>query len=152
MSEIQERLQKLNIQLPPAVKPVGAYAPAVVTGNLVFVSGQLPMRDGKLQYTGKVGRDLDVEAGRKAAELCFLNVLAALGTVGLPLEAVKQVVRLVGHVQSAEGFCDQPQVINSASELCRRIFGERGVHSRAALGAFALPLNAAVELEAIFEV
>lgn len=148
------RLQELGLVIPAAPKPQGSYVPAVRTGNLVYVAGQLPMRDGKLVQNGKgkVGRDLDVEAGQEAARICFLNVLAALGSAGITLDQVTRVVRLGGFVQCVDGFSEQPKVVNGASDLCHALFGEIGRHARAAVGVNALPLDAAVEIEALFEV
>jgi enamine deaminase RidA (YjgF/YER057c/UK114 family) len=152
MSTIAERLESLGYGLPPAPKPQGSYVPAVRTGNLVFIAGQLPLRDGRLIYKGKVGKDLDLEAGREASRICFLNALAALGSIGLSPDQVTRVVRLGGFVQCVDGFADQPKVLNGASDLCQALFGDRGLHARAAVGVQALPLDAAVEVEALFEV
>lgn len=152
MEDIRARLAALGLTLPPPPKPQGSYVPAVRTGNLVFVSGQLPMRDGKVAFTGRVGHDLDMAQGQEAAGLCFLNALAALETAGSSAEKVTRVIRLGAFVQCREGFSEQPKVVNGASDLCRALFGERGLHARAAVGVNALPLNAAVELEALFEV
>ena len=152
MSEIAARLESLGLLLPPPPMPQGSYVSALRTGNLIFISGQLPMRDGRLQFKGKLGRDLDIGQGQEAARLCFLNVLAALAFTGIPLDQVARVVRLGGFVQCVEGFADQPKVLNGASDLCRDLFGEKGAHVRAAVGVHALPLDAAVELEALFEV
>ncbi len=149
---IADRLRELDITLPPAPKPVAAYVPAVRTGNLLFISGQLPTAEGKLQCTGKVGAEVSPEDGYAAARLAAINALAvAHGELG-SLERVTRVVRVMGHVASAPGFTGQPAVINGASELLVAIFGERGRHSRAALGAAELPLGAAVEVEMILEV
>ncbi|MDB5049763.1 MAG: putative endoribonuclease family [Fibrobacteres bacterium] len=152
MEGILKRLQDLGLHLPPAPKAQGSYVPAVRTGNLVFVSGQLPMRDGQLVYKGKVGRDLDVEKAQDAARICFLNALAALVSISVDPDQVTRVVRLGGFVQCVDGFADQPKVVNGASDLCRAIFGEAGAHARAAVGVNALPLDAPVEIEALFEV
>lgn len=152
MSTASERLRTLGYSLPPGPAPQGSYVPAVRTGNLVYVAGQLPMRDGQVVYKGKVGRDLGLEEGREAARLCFLNALAALGSIGLSPDQVTQVVRLGGFVQCQDGFADQPKVINGASDLCQSLFGDRGRHARASVGVNALPLDAAVEIEALFEV
>jgi enamine deaminase RidA (YjgF/YER057c/UK114 family) len=149
--DITARLEALGLSLPPVPKPQGSYVPAVRSGNLVFVAGQLPIREGKLTCAGKVGRDVGLDEARAAARLCFLNALAALAYAADPAK-VTRVVRLGGFVQSAEGFFDQPQVLNGASELAKEIFGEAGAHARAAVGVNALPLNAAVELETVFEV
>jgi enamine deaminase RidA (YjgF/YER057c/UK114 family) len=152
MQDIVKRLEALGLKLPPAPKPQGSYVPAVRTGNLVFVAGQLPMRDGQLLYKGKVGRDLDVETAQEAARICFLNLLAALGSAGVSPDQVTRVVRLGGFVQCIDGFSEQPKVVNGASDLCQAVFGEIGRHARAAVGVNALPLDAAVEIDAVFEV
>lgn len=152
MESIGKRLAALGLSLPPTPKPQGSYVPAVRTGNLVFVAGQLPMREGKLVYQGKVGVEVDMEQARDAARICFLNALAALASTGVSPDKVTRVIRLGGFVQCTDGFADQPKVINGASDLCRELFGEAGAHARAAVGVNALPLNAPVEIEALFEV
>ncbi|HKP97646.1 MAG TPA: RidA family protein [Fibrobacteria bacterium] len=152
MEGIEKRLEALGFRLPPIPKPQGSYVPAVRTGNLVFVSGQLPMRDGQLVHKGKVGKDLDLEKAQDAARICFLNILAALASTGVHPDQVTRVIRLGGFVQCVDGFPEQPKVINGASDLCRAVFGEAGAHARAAVGVNALPLDAAVEIEALFEV
>ncbi|MEO6095736.1 MAG: RidA family protein [Fibrobacteria bacterium] len=152
MQDIGKRLETLGLKLPPTPKPQGSYVPAVRAGNLVFVSGQLPMRDGQLAYKGKVGRDLDVAQAREAARICFLNLLAAMGAAGVSPDQVTRVVRMGGFVQCVDGFSEQPKVINGASDLCQELFGEIGRHARAAVGVNALPLDAAVEIDAVFEV
>jgi enamine deaminase RidA (YjgF/YER057c/UK114 family) len=152
MQSIEDRLKELGLRMPDAPKPQGSYVPAVRTGNLIYVAGQLPMRDGRLLYKGKVGRDLDMEAAQDAARICFLNALAALAFVGVAPGQVTRVVRLGGFVQCADGFAEQPKVINGASDLCHALFGDIGRHARAAVGVNALPLDAAVEIEALFEV
>ena len=149
--DIAARLAALGLSLPPVPKPQGSYVPAVRTGNLGYVAGQLPMRDGKLACAGKVGKDVELAAAQEAARLCFLNSLAALAFAADPSK-VTRVVRLGGFVQCVDGYADQPKVINGASDLCRAIFGEAGAHARAAVGVNALPLDAAVEIEALFEV
>lgn len=152
MSTIAERLESLGLKVPASPKPQGSYIPAVRTGNLVFVAGQLPMRDGQLLFKGKVGRDLDVEKAQEAARICFLNSLAALGSAGVRPEQVTRVVRLGGFVQCVDGFSEQPKVINGASDLCQAVFGEIGRHARVSVGVNALPLDAPVEIEVLFEV
>ncbi len=152
MAGMEKRLEELGLSMPATPKPQGSYVPAVRTGNLVFVAGQLPIRDGKLVHKGKVGRDLDVEAAQDAARICFLNVLAALGFAGVTPDQVTRVVRLGGFVQCVDGFSEQPKVLNGASDLCQALFGDIGRHARAAVGVNALPLDAAVEIEALFEV
>ncbi len=151
--QLAKRLESLGLEIPPAPKPVGSYVPAVRTGNLVFVSGQLPMRDGVLAYTGRVGEDVEVAQAQGAAQLCFLNALAALGSLpDCGPASIVRVVKLTGFVQCAQGFTQQSQVLNGASDLSHKLFGDAGVHSRAAVGVYALPLNAPVEVEAVFEV
>jgi len=146
-----DKLKSLGLELPASPKPQGWYVPIVRTGNLVFVSGQLPIRNGQVTVCGKVGESLTVEEGHGAARLCLLNVLAALEGNGCPLDSIVRAVKLTGFVQSSPDFHDQPKVLNAASELLTEIFGDAGRHARAAVGAAALPLNAAVEIEAIFE-
>lgn len=149
---IADRLTELGVTLPSPPKPVAAYVPAVRTGNLLFISGQLPSEDGKVTYTGKVPVDVSQDDAYAAARLAVINALAvAQGEIG-SLDRVTRVVRVMGHVASAPGFTGQPAVINGASELLGEIFGERGRHSRAALGAAELPLGACVEVEMILEV
>ncbi len=148
---IAERLQELGIALPPAPKPVAIYVPAVRSGNLLFISGQLPLADGKLLQTGKLGAEVEVERGKAAARQATLNALAIAQDALGSLDAVTRVVRLVCHVASAPGFMDQHLVANGASELLGNIFGEPGRHARLALGAAELPLNAPVEVELILE-
>ncbi|HYH24706.1 MAG TPA: RidA family protein [Blastococcus sp.] len=144
------RLAELGIRLPPVASPVAAYVPAVRSGSLVFTSGQLPFVDGGLRRTGKVGGSVDVEAAAADAKLCALNALAAIDEL-VGLDSVARVVRVVGYVASAEGFTGQPRVINGASELLGRIFGEAGQHARSAVGVAELPLGAPVEVELTVE-
>lgn len=147
-----QRLSQLGIQLPAPPKPVATYIPAVQVGGLLFLSGMIPFRDGKLALEGKLGRDLTLDQGAEAARLALLNALAVIRNEFGTLDRVKQVVRLVGYVASAEGFVQQPAVMNGASDLLVAIFGEKGRHARVALGAAELPLNAPVELELIVQV
>ncbi|HSA61614.1 MAG TPA: RidA family protein [Nitrospiraceae bacterium] len=148
----EEQLKELGIELPQAPKPVATYIPAVRAGNLLFLSGVLPTQNGQLIYAGKLGRDLTVEQGMQAAKTAVLNALAIakqeLGT----LDRITRVVKVVGHVASAEGFTDQPQVLNGASDLLVEIFGDAGRHARVAIGAAELPRRAAVEIEVILAV
>lgn len=148
---IEERLQELGIRLPPAPKPVAAYVPAVRSGALLFISGQLPTENGQLLFPGKVPEAVSVEDATQAARAAALNALAAAKAALGSLDTVSRVVRVIGHVASSPGFTMQPAVINGASELLLQIFGERGRHSRAALGAAELPLGACVEVEMILE-
>lgn len=149
--DIAARLRELGLALPPVPKPQGSYVPSVRSGNLVFVAGQLPMREGKLACAGKVGLDVGLDQAKEAARLCFLNALAALAYSADP-STVTRVIRLGGFVQCVDGFAEQPLVVNGASDLCREIFGEAGAHARVSVGANALPLNAAVEIEVLFEI
>jgi enamine deaminase RidA (YjgF/YER057c/UK114 family) len=152
-SRIAAKLAELGIALPPAQPPLAAYVPFVVTGNLVVISGQLPMAGGKLAVAGKLGESVALEQGQEAARLCLLNVLAHLNTAcGGDLDRVARIVRLGGFVACAPGFTQHPAVINGASELAVAIFGEAGRHARAAVGVASLPLDAAVELEALVEI
>lgn len=145
------RLAELGLTLPKAVPPVAAYVPAVQSGNLVYVSGQLPMADGKLLATGRVGAGVSPEQAVDLAQRCALNALAAVEAL-VGLERVVKVVKLTGFVASAEGFTGQPAVINGASELFGAVFGEAGRHARSAVGVAELPLGAPVEVELIVEV
>jgi enamine deaminase RidA (YjgF/YER057c/UK114 family) len=145
------RLSELGIELPKVATPVATYVPAVHTGNLVYTSGQLPVDDGKLVLTGKVGDHLTPEEGRILARTCALNALAAVDAL-VGIDAVTRVVKVVGFVASADGFTGQPGVVNGASELFAEVFGDAGAHARSAVGVAELPLDAPVEVEVIFEV
>ncbi len=148
----EARLTELKITLPPAPKPVASYVPAVQAGELLFLSGTGPFKDGKIVFTGKLGKDLTVEQGYEAAKLTILNALAIAKQELGSLDRITRVVRMSGHVASAAGFTQQPAVLNGASDLLVEIFGEAGRHARLALGAAELPLNMAVELELILQV
>lgn len=154
MSEtIASRLADRGIELPEAAAPAANYLPYVQTGNAVYISGQLPLKDGKLVATGLCGKDVDTEAGAKAAEICAINILAqAKAALGGDLEKVARVVKITGFVASTPDFAEQHLVLNGASNLIADILGEPGKHARAAVGVASLPLNAAVEIEAIIEV
>ncbi|MGB9225126.1 RidA family protein [Mycobacterium sp.] len=145
------RLKEQGIELPELVAPLAAYVPAVRTGNLVYTAGQLPFVHGKLPVTGKVGLDVTPEVGKTLARVCALNALAAVDSL-VGLDAVTQVVKVVGFVASAPGFHGQPSVINGASELLAEVFGDSGRHARSAVGVAELPLDAPVEVELIVEV
>jgi len=146
-------LAELGLTLPAAPKPVAAYVPAVRSGNLIYVSGQLPFRDGALTVTGPVPSACSIELAQDAARQCVLNGLAVVADqLGGDLSRVVRVVRVGAFVQSDVGFTEQPKVANGASELLQRIFGEAGRHARAAVGTNALPLGASVEVEFLFEV
>jgi enamine deaminase RidA (YjgF/YER057c/UK114 family) len=145
------KLAELGLSLPDVVAPVASYVPAVQSGKQVFVSGQLPIADGKLLATGKVGNGISPEHAKDLAERCALNALAAIDSL-VGLENVVKVVKVVGFVASAEGFDGQPAVINGASELFLAVFGEAGRHARSAVGVAELPRSAPVEVEVIIEV
>jgi enamine deaminase RidA (YjgF/YER057c/UK114 family) len=145
------RLKELGIELPVVVRPLGSYVPAVRTGNLVYTSGQLPMQDGKLVQSGKVGVEVAPEHGEELARICALNALAAIDSLA-GIDSVTKVVKVVGFVASAAGFNGQPGVINGASDLLADVFGEAGVHARSAVGVAELPLDAPVEVELVVEV
>ena len=152
MAGAEARLQQLGITLNPPATPLGAYVPTVRSGNLVFVSGTLPVVGGKPVSTGKLGGEVSVEEGKLAARQAAINALGSLkGEIG-SLDRVTRIVRVEGHVASAPGFTDQAQVVNGASELLAEVFGEAGKHTRLALGSAELPLNAPIELALIAEV
>ncbi|MEO5340392.1 MAG: RidA family protein [Magnetococcus sp. MYC-9] len=151
MHSIEERLDALGLVLPVPPTPVGAYVPYVVVGPLVFISGQLPLEGGVVKYTGRLGDEVDVVAGREAARLCAVNALAHLrAACGGEWQRVAGCVRLGGFVASVSTFFDQASVMNGASELIAELLGESGRHARFAVGVSVLPLNASVELEALF--
>lgn len=150
--EIEKRIRSLGLELPDVPKPVASYVPAVRSGNYIFTSGQIPFVKGELKYKGKVGRDLTLEEGYECAKVTVLNCLAAIKSVIDDLDQIKQVVRVTGFINSAPGFQDQPKVLNGASDLLVEIFGERGKHSRLALGTSELPLGAAIEIDLIVEI
>jgi len=147
----EEKLRALGLELPPAPKPVGSYVPAVRSGNLVFVSGQLPMKDGELMTQGHVGGEVALDEARQCARQAALNALAAVAAELGGLKHVARIVRVTGYVASAPGFTEQAKVLNAASELLAEVFGEAGRHSRIAVGAAELPLGAPVELELVIE-
>jgi enamine deaminase RidA (YjgF/YER057c/UK114 family) len=148
---IAKRLAERGIELPMPPAPVASYVPAVRTGNLLFVSGQVSIQGGKVM-AGKVGRDLDLEAAQGAARVCALNIVAQARAALGDLDHIKRCVKLTGFVNAEPDFTDHPKVINGASDLMVEVFGEAGKHARAAVGAPSLPLGAAVEIEAIFEI
>ena len=148
----EHKLTQLGIELPSPPQPVATYVPAVQAGDLLFLSGVIPFRDGKLVLAGKLGADLTVEQGYEAARIALLNALAIVRKELGTLDRVKRVVRMVGHVASADGFVQQPAVVNGASDLLVKIFDDAGRHARVAVGAAELPLNAPVELEIILQV
>ena len=151
-SDINDIIKELGIELPQLPKPVFSYVPGVITGKLIYVSGQTPTKDGELVYKGKVGGELKVEEGYEAAKLAAVNCVAELKLVLGDLNRVVRIVNLSGYVASAEGFVQQPAVVNGASDLIVKIWGEQGKHSRKAIGVSELPGGAPVEIELIAEI
>ncbi len=148
----EARLAELGLDLPAAPRPVASYVPAVVSGNLVFLAGQVPMADGVLLWKGKVGAELDADAGADAARRCALQALAVLRDALGSLGRVRRIVKLSVFVASAPGFSEQPRVANGASDLLAEVFGEAGRHARTAVGVPELPLGAPVEVELVAEI
>lgn len=151
-SSPEQRLAELGLTLPSESAPLASYVPAVRTGNLVFTSGQLPRLDGELAATGKVGAEVDPEQAKELAATCALNALAAVKAEIGDLTRVRRVVKVVGFVASAPDFSGQPGVVNGASDLLGKVFGDAGVHARSAVGVAVLPLDSPVEVEIIVEV
>ncbi len=151
-ARVEDRLKKLGIELAEPPRPVGAYVPAVLTGRHIYVSGQLPLRGGELAFRGKVGAELTLEQGIEASRLAAINSVSVLKNYLSDLDRVRRIIKVTGHIACAEGFHQQAQVLNGASELYFQVFGESGRHARAALGAFELPLGAPVEIELIAEI
>jgi enamine deaminase RidA (YjgF/YER057c/UK114 family) len=150
--EIEARLKALDLALPEAKTAIGSYVPFLHLGGQLFVSGQLPLEDGKVAVVGKLGADLDLGQGQAAARLCAINILAQAKAALRDLDRIVQLLRLNGFVNAAAGFADHPKVLNAASELMVEILGNKGRHTRIAIGCASLPLNAAVEIDAIFAV
>lgn len=149
---IEEKIKELGFEIPEVALPLAAYIPAKQVGNFVMTSGQVPVVKGELKYSGKVGKDISLEEGTKAAETCALNCLSAIKGVIKDLDKIEEVIKLTVFVNSADGFTQQPKVANGASELIGEIFGEKGKHVRSAVGVNELPINAAVEIEMIVRV
>jgi enamine deaminase RidA (YjgF/YER057c/UK114 family) len=152
MSSPEERLKDLGISLPSVPSPLGAYVPCVKTGNLLFLSGMLPLREGKLLHTGKLGQSLSLDEGREDARQAAVNALSIAQAHLGSLDKVVRCVKLNGYVASTADFTDQPKVLNAASELLSEVFGEKGRHARVAVGVAVLPLDSPVEIDFIFEV
>lgn len=150
-SKVEERLSEKNLVLPNPSPPAAAYVPFVVSGSFVFISGQLPVWNGDLQFIGKLGKDFSLEEGQMAAQMCALNILAQLKAAVGDLDRVKRCVRLGGFVNAGPDYTDHPKVINGASEVMVTAFGDAGKHARAAIGCGSLPLGVAVEVEGLFE-
>lgn len=151
-SNIDKKLKELGIELPEGAAPAANYVPYVITGNLVFISGQICKWQGEIKYKGKLGKDLSVEQGKDAAKICMLNVLFQLKQAcGGNLDKVSRCVKLGVFVNCVDSFTEQPSVGNGASDLVVEVFGDKGRHARAAVGCNSLPLDTAVEVEAVFE-
>jgi enamine deaminase RidA (YjgF/YER057c/UK114 family) len=149
---IEEKLKELGIEIPTPPSPAGSYIPVVTTGNLAFVSGQIPMKEGKVIFEGKVPENQSVDSARDAAKICIINGLAQLKTNLGSLDKITKFVRISGFVNSNPNFAEQPKVINAASDLLVEIFGDMAKHSRIAVGVANLPLNSTVEIDMIVEV
>ena len=145
----EAKLKEMGITLPEAPAPLAAYVPARIAGGFVYTSGQVPLEAGKLLYKGQVGTDLTEEQGYEAAKVCAVNCLSALKTVLGSLDEIEQIVKVTGFVNSAQGFSNQPKVVNGASEFFIEVFGDAGKHARSAVGVCGLPIDAAVEVELI---
>jgi enamine deaminase RidA (YjgF/YER057c/UK114 family) len=152
MSTPEQRLAELGLELPDVVTPLASYVPAVRSGSYVYTSGQVPMVQGRMLVTGKVGAEVDVDTATAAARTCALNALAAVRSVTGDLSAVTRVVKVVGYVASTPDFTGQPAVVNGASDLLGHVFGDAGAHARSAVGVVSLPLDAPVEVELVVEV
>jgi enamine deaminase RidA (YjgF/YER057c/UK114 family) len=149
---IEARLAELGIVVPVMPPPQASYVPSVQAGSLLFISGQVPLKDGKRQFVGKVGSEVDVDQGYQAARLCALNLVSQMKAALGDLDRVKRVVKLTGFVNAVPEFTDQPKVINGASDLLVEIFGDKGRHARSAVGVGSLPMGVACEVEAIVEI
>ena len=151
-NDIEKRIMELGIELPPAAKPAANYVPFIISGNFVFIAGQLPMHEGKVSIVGKLGIDVSVEDGQAAARLCALNILAqAKAAADGDLNRVKSCIKLGGFVNSSADFKDHALIMNGASDLISEVLSERGFHARFAVGAASLPFDAAVEVDGMFE-
>ena len=149
---IEDKLRELSIELPTPPSPAGSYIPVVTTGNLAFVSGQIPMREGKVVFEGKVPEQQSLESARDAAKICIINGLAQLKSNLGSLDRITKFVRISGFVNSSPEFTEQPKVINAASDLLVEVFGDMAKHSRIAVGVASLPLNSTVEIDMVVEI
>lgn len=149
---IEEKLQSLNISLPTPPKPAGSYIPVVVSKSWAFVSGQIPIKDGKVAFIGKVPTSQSIENAQKAAKLCAINALAQLKAELGDLDRIQKIIKVSGFVNSEQNFSEHPKVINAASDFLYDVFGEKGKHSRIAIGVNSLPLDSTVELDMIVEI
>lgn len=149
---IEEKLQSLKISLPTPPKPAGSYIPVVVSKSWAFVSGQIPIKDGKVAFIGKVPTSQSIENAQKAAKLCAINALAQLKAELGDLDKIQKIIKISGYVNSEQNFSEHPKVINAASDFLYDVFGEKGKHSRIAIGVNSLPLDSTVELDMIVEI
>ncbi len=149
---IEEKLKSLNIVLPAPPKPAGAYVPVVISDQTAYVSGQIPIKDGKVAYKGKVPTEQPLEQAQEAARICTINALTQLKSELGSLDRISKIIRVSGFVNSNPDFTDQPKVINAASDLLYEIFGDKGQHSRIAVGVASLPLGSTVEIDMIVEI
>ena len=149
---IEKRLKELGIIIPNAPKPAGSYLPVVLSGKLAFVSGQIPIKDGQVIYQGKVGTAQSIDDAQEAAKLCIINGLAQIESYCGTLDNLEKIIKISGFVNSTKDFTEHPKVINAASDLLMKIFGEKGRHSRIAVGVTSLPLNATVEIDMVVEI
>lgn len=151
--EVDKRLADLGVTIPTPAAPVANYVGYVTAGNMVYVSGQVTLKDGKFEYIGKLGKEVTIEQGQDAAKLCAINIIAQLkAACGGDLDRVKRIVKLGGFVNSTPEFTDQPKVINGASDFMVAVFGDKGRHARAAVSAGSLPLGVAVEIDCVAEI
>ena len=147
----EEKIRELGLELPDNIRPQGAYTPGVICGNILYTAGQTPRKDGVLQYTGKAGTDLTLEEVQAAARICALNCLGIIRSAAGSLDRVKRIVKVTGFIASGEGFTAQPKALDGASLFLQEVFGEKAVAARSAVGVYALPGNAPVEVEMIVE-
>jgi len=146
---IEDKIKSLGFEVPEAPIPLAAYVPSIKIDKLIYTAGQIPMNAGELKFKGKIGKDLTIEEGQKAAQICALNCLSVIKNVAGTLDNIEQIVKLTVFVNSSAGFTDQPKVANGASELMVKIFGENGKHVRSAVGVNELPIDCAVEIEMV---
>lgn len=152
MIKVEEKLKELGIEILDVPEPLGAYKPAVISGNLIFVSGQLPIENGKLRYKGRVGEEVSIEDGIHASRIASLNALSIMKKELGDLDKIRRILKITGYVSSASNFDMQAKIVNGASEFFHMVFGEDGIHARAAVGVCGLPLGAPVEIEVIAEI
>lgn len=149
MSDLEKRLKELGLSIPEAPKPVAAYVPGVKIGDFIYTSGQIPLVNGEVKYKGKVGLDVSADQAYEAAKICALNCLGVVKSLIGDLDQIEQIVKVVGFVNSAPDFTAQPQVVNGASELLGKLFGDKGAHARSAVGVNSLPLDSTCEVEIV---